>query len=102
MADWPSAFSSATTSLPRSDCASASEKSRPTVSGPHVESTFNCSAVSGFLQTLAALVFGLFTRWFRAEGLLPGWAAGIIWGSGAAWDNGLKTPATFALGRPRP
>src|SRR5258705_10921155 len=38
MADWPSAFSSATTSLPRSDCASASEKPRPTLSGPNVDS----------------------------------------------------------------
>ena len=28
------------------------------------------------LQTFPALVFGLFTRWFRAEGLLLGWAVG--------------------------
>ena len=32
------------------------------------------------LQTFPALVFGLFTRWFRAEGLLLGWAVGIGWG----------------------
>src|SRR3981189_432741 len=38
MADWPSAFSSATTSLPRSGCGSAFEKPRPTVAGPNVES----------------------------------------------------------------
>ena len=31
---------------------------------------------------LPALVFGLFTRWFRAEGLLLGWAVGIGWGLG--------------------
>ena len=43
-------------------------------------------------------MFGLFTRWFRAEGLLLGWAAGIIWGSWTAWSNGLKPLATIELG----
>jgi SSS family solute:Na+ symporter len=50
------------------------------------------------LQTFPALVFGLFTRWFRAEALLLGWAVGIGWGSWTAWSNGLKPLATFALG----
>jgi solute:Na+ symporter, SSS family len=50
------------------------------------------------LQTFPALVFGLFTRWFRAEALLLGWAAGIGWGSYTAWSNGLKPLATIALG----
>src|SRR3977135_2410880 len=50
------------------------------------------------LQTLPALVFGLFTRWFRAEGLLLGWAVGIGWGSWTAWSNGLKPLATIDLG----
>src|SRR6202020_91542 len=50
------------------------------------------------LQTFPALVFGLFTRWFRAEGLLLGWAAGIGWGSWTAWSNGLKPLATVDLG----
>jgi SSS family solute:Na+ symporter len=50
------------------------------------------------LQTFPALVFGLFTRWFRAEGLLLGWAAGILWGSWTAWSNGLKPLATIHLG----
>jgi solute:Na+ symporter, SSS family len=50
------------------------------------------------LQTFPALVFGLFTRWFRAEALLLGWAAGIGWGSWTAWSNGLKPLATIALG----
>src|SRR3981189_1440800 len=50
------------------------------------------------LQTFPALVFGLFTRWFRAEGLLLGWAAGIGWGSWIAWSNGLKPLATIDLG----
>ena len=50
------------------------------------------------LQTFPALVFGLFTRWFRAEGLLLGWAIGIGWGSWTAWSNGLKPLATIDLG----
>ena len=50
------------------------------------------------LQTFPALVFGLFTRWFRAEALLLGWAAGIGWGSWTAWSNGLKPLATLPLG----
>src|ERR1700719_2459787 len=50
------------------------------------------------LQTFPALVFGLFTRWFRAEALLLGWAAGILWGSWTAWSNGLKPLANITLG----
>jgi solute:Na+ symporter, SSS family len=50
------------------------------------------------LQTFPALVFGLFTRWFRGEGLLLGWAVGILWGSWTAWSNGLKPLATIDLG----
>ena len=49
------------------------------------------------LQTFPALVFGLFARWFRAGGLLAGWAAGIVWGSWTAWSNGLKPLATLDL-----
>src|ERR1700724_1909629 len=49
------------------------------------------------LQTSPALVFGLFTRWFRAEGLLLGWAAGILWGTWTAWSNGLKPLATLSI-----
>jgi SSS family solute:Na+ symporter len=50
------------------------------------------------LQTFPALVFGLFTRWFRAEGLLLGWVVGILWGSWTAWSNGLKPIATIEIG----
>jgi SSS family solute:Na+ symporter len=49
------------------------------------------------LQTFPSLVFGLFTRWFRAEALLLGWATGILWGSWTAWSNGLKPLATITL-----
>jgi SSS family solute:Na+ symporter len=50
------------------------------------------------LQTFPALVFMLFTRWFRAEGLLLGWAVGILWGSWTAWSNGLKPLASIEFG----
>ena len=50
------------------------------------------------LQTFPALVLGLFTRWFRAEGLLLGWAVGILWGSWTARSNGLKPLASISLG----
>jgi SSS family solute:Na+ symporter len=43
-------------------------------------------------------VFGLFTRWFRAEALLLGWATGIGWGTWTAWSNGLKPLASLAFG----
>ena len=50
------------------------------------------------LQTFPALVFGLFTRWFRAEGLLLGWVVGIGWGSWTAWSNGMKPLAGLTFG----
>jgi SSS family solute:Na+ symporter len=50
------------------------------------------------LQTFPALVFGLFSRWLRASGLLLGWAAGTLWGTWTAWSNGLKPLATLHLG----
>jgi solute:Na+ symporter, SSS family len=50
------------------------------------------------LQTFPALVFGLYTRWFRADGLFAGWAVGILWGSWTAWSNGLKPLASLTLG----
>jgi solute:Na+ symporter, SSS family len=42
------------------------------------------------LQTLPALIFGLFTRWFRAPALLAGWAVGLLGGTYLAWSDGLK------------
>jgi SSS family solute:Na+ symporter len=38
------------------------------------------------LQVLPALVGGLFTRWFHRWALLAGWAAGMIYGTIAAYD----------------
>jgi SSS family solute:Na+ symporter len=42
------------------------------------------------LQTLPALIFGLFTRWFTAPALLAGWAVGLFGGTYLAWIDGLK------------
>ena len=42
------------------------------------------------LQTLPALIFSLFTRWFRAPALLAGWALGLLGGTYLAWSDGLK------------
>jgi SSS family solute:Na+ symporter len=44
------------------------------------------------LQTFPAVVFGLYTRWFHRWGLLTGWAAGMIYGTMAAYN--LVNPAT--------
>ena len=50
------------------------------------------------LQTFPAVVFGLFTPWFRAPGLLAGWAVGFFGGSIVAWTDGLKPLHTLVLG----
>ncbi len=50
------------------------------------------------LQTLPAVIFGLFTGWFRALGLLLGWAAGFLGGSWLAWLNDFKPLHTLHFG----
>jgi SSS family solute:Na+ symporter len=50
------------------------------------------------LQTLPALVFGLFTNWFRAPGLLLGWFVGFFGGTYLVWINGLKPLQAISLG----
>ncbi|SEQ29561.1 monocarboxylate uptake permease MctP [Microlunatus flavus] len=39
------------------------------------------------LQTLPAIVFGLFTRWFHRWALLAGWAVGMIYGTVVAYGG---------------
>ncbi len=41
------------------------------------------------LQTLPAIVTGIYTRWFDAKALLLGWAAGLAWGIWAASLSGF-------------
>ena len=50
------------------------------------------------LQTLPSLVFGLYTKWFRAPGLLAGWAVGFLLGTYLVWINGLKPLQPMSLG----
>ena len=49
------------------------------------------------LQTFPAVVFGLFTAWFRAPALLAGWAVGFLGGSLIAISDGIKPLHTLTL-----
>ena len=46
------------------------------------------------LQTFPAIVAGLYTRWFHRWALFIGWAAGILYGTIAAYN--VVNPATHA------
>ena len=50
------------------------------------------------LQTLPALVFGLFINWFRAPALLAGWAVGLFGGTALVCFNGLKPLQSLPFG----
>jgi SSS family solute:Na+ symporter len=50
------------------------------------------------LQTLPAVVFGLFTRWFTAPALLAGWAVGLFGGTYLAWSDGLRPLHALTFG----
>ncbi|WP_271634873.1 monocarboxylate uptake permease MctP [Solicola gregarius] len=39
------------------------------------------------LQTLPAIVLGLYTRWFHRHALLAGWAVGFVWGTVVAYQQ---------------
>ncbi|MDQ0189842.1 sodium:solute symporter [Alicyclobacillus cycloheptanicus] len=48
------------------------------------------------LQTLPAIIFGLYTRWFHRRALLLGWAVGILYGIYMWGTTGYKS-TTYAL-----
>ena len=50
------------------------------------------------LQTLPALVFGLYTDWFRRPRLLAGWFVGFFGGTYLVWDAGWKPLHPISLG----
>ncbi len=50
------------------------------------------------LQTFPAVVFGLFTNWFRGPALLAGWVVGFFGGTYLAWTDGLKPLHTVVVG----
>ncbi|MFC4032518.1 monocarboxylate uptake permease MctP [Streptomyces polygonati] len=47
------------------------------------------------LQTVPAIVGGLFTRWFHRWALLAGWAAGMAYGTWKAYQQASPTQAHF-------
>jgi solute:Na+ symporter, SSS family len=47
------------------------------------------------LQTAPAIVLGLYTRWFHRWALLAGWAAGMIYGTIAAYQQSSATTSHF-------
>ncbi|MEO8802222.1 MAG: sodium:solute symporter [Rudaea sp.] len=57
-----------------------------------LEFAINLQLLGGIwmLQVFPAVVFGLFTRWFRANGLLAGWALGMTLGTTLSWMQGVK------------
>jgi solute:Na+ symporter, SSS family len=44
------------------------------------------------------LIFCLYTGWFRAHGLLAGWAVGFSGGTWLAWVNDFKPLHTLCFG----
>jgi solute:Na+ symporter, SSS family len=50
------------------------------------------------LQTLPAVVFGLFWSWLRAPALLAGWAFGFVAGTWLIWSDGLKPIHAVTMG----
>jgi SSS family solute:Na+ symporter len=48
------------------------------------------------LQTFPAIVFSLYTRWFHRYALLAGWAAGMVYGTVAAYQ--IASPVTKHFG----
>jgi SSS family solute:Na+ symporter len=50
------------------------------------------------LQTLPALIFGLFTGWFTAPALLAGWVVGLFGGTYLTWIDGFKPLHLLSLG----
>jgi SSS family solute:Na+ symporter len=48
------------------------------------------------IQTFPAIIIGLYTRWFDHRGLLLGWLAGIVGGTGMAASTGFKS-SLFAI-----
>jgi len=50
------------------------------------------------IQTLPAIMFGLFTRWFNSWALLIGWAVGTILGTTIAAAAGFKPTWALSIG----
>lgn len=62
---------------------------------PTVAINFQLLGGIWILQTMPALVGGLFTRWFHRWALLAGWAVGMVYGTLAAYGVASPTQAHF-------
>jgi SSS family solute:Na+ symporter len=64
---------------------------------PHTFS-INLQLLGGvwILQTFPTLVGGLYTRWFHRWALLPGWLAGMVFGTIAAYKTSTPTASHWA------
>ena len=50
------------------------------------------------LQTVPAIVVGLYRRWFHHRALLIGWLAGMLSGTALSFSQGVKPTLAFTLG----
>jgi solute:Na+ symporter, SSS family len=50
------------------------------------------------LQTLPAVILGLYTRWFHRWAMLAGWAVGMIYGTALAVSNHFSSVYPFTVG----
>ena len=50
------------------------------------------------IQTLPAVMFGLYTRWFNSWALLIGWAVGTVVGTVVAYSAGFKPTWALSIG----
>lgn len=57
-----------------------------------LEYAINLQLLGGIwiLQVFPAVAFGLYTRWFRPQALLAGWAVGMLLGTALSWMQGMK------------
>jgi SSS family solute:Na+ symporter len=55
-------------------------------------------AVVWIIQTLPAVLIGLYTRWFHRWALLAGWAAGMVTGTWMMASQGYKLTYPLAIG----
>jgi SSS family solute:Na+ symporter len=58
------------------------------VLGLDAQNAINFQLLGGvwILQTMPAIVFALYTRWFHRWALLAGWAVGMVYGTVVAWN----------------
>lgn len=70
------------------------------VVGLREQAAINLQLLGGvwILQTFPAVAIGLFTTWFHREGLLAGWAGGMVLGTVLVADGGFSSVVVVPLG----